>query len=274
MLELAGVAVQAVSVGGLETCIELPGYGLCFDIGRCPRSAVARETVLFTHAHIDHMGAIVQHAATRDLMGMTPPTYVVPPSTIDGLLALFEAWRKLDRSRLNCRIVPLEIGETFPLRRDLVARPFRSLHRVPCQGYTLWRTHRRLRPELAGRSSDEIRALRKGGEEVSIVEEYPEVSFTGDTLVDVLDRQPELLRTRLLIIEVTFMDDRVSVAQTRDKGHVHLDEILERADLFENEAILMTHLSARYSGDEAQAILDRRLPAHLRERVTLLRPPE
>ena len=50
-----------------------------------------------------------------------------------------------------------------------------------------------------------------------------------------------------MILECTFLDDRVSVAECRAKGHVHLDEIVERADLFENEAILLTHFSARYS---------------------------
>lgn len=273
MMNLAGVAVEAVSIGGLETCIQLPGYDLAFDIGRCPRSAVSRRTVLFTHAHIDHLGGIVQHAATRSLLGMSPPTYVLPPPLLRDVEALFEVWRRLDRSELPCNLVPLAPGEALPLRRGLVARPFRSLHRVVCQGYVLWRENRRLRPDLVGAPQEAIRAARARGEDVSVTEEVPELAFTGDTLVDVLDREPALLHARLLIIEVTFLDDRVSVEQTRSKGHVHLDEILARAELFQNERILMTHLSARYPAEEAERILDRRLPPALREKVTLLRPP-
>lgn len=273
MLQLAGIAVDAISIGGLETCIQLPGYNLCFDIGRCPRSAVARDTVLFTHAHIDHLGGIVQHAATRSLLGMSPPTYVLPPPLVEDVELLLEAWRRLDRSDLPCTLLPLAVGEALSLRRDVVARPFRSLHRVLCHGYILWRQTRRLRPDLVGLSGSEIRERRLAGEEVNVTEEVPEVAFTGDTLVDVLDREPALLRARLLILEVTFLDDRVSVAQTRSKGHIHLDEIIERADLFQNEAILMTHMSARYSGEEGERILTARLPPALRERVTLLHPP-
>lgn len=273
MLELAGIAVDAVSVGGLETCIQLPGYNLCFDIGRCPRSAVSRETVLFTHAHIDHLGGIVQHAATRSLLGMSPPTYVLPPPLIEDVQALLDCWRRLDRSDLPCTLVPLAPGESHPIRRGVVARPFRSLHRVLCQGYVLWRENRRLRPDLVGASQDEIRRLRQSGEPVSVLEEVPEVAFTGDSLIDVLDREPALLHARLLILEVTFLDERVSVAQTRSKGHIHLDEVLDRADRFRNEAILMTHMSARYSAEEGERILDARLPPGLRERVTLLPPP-
>ena len=35
-MDLGGVNIEAISVGGLETCIQLPGAKLAFDIGRCP----------------------------------------------------------------------------------------------------------------------------------------------------------------------------------------------------------------------------------------------
>ena len=66
-LELAGIPIEAISVGGLETCIVLPGFKLAFDIGLCPPEVVKRDTVLFTHAHVDHMGGIAYHTATRSL---------------------------------------------------------------------------------------------------------------------------------------------------------------------------------------------------------------
>ncbi len=87
-----------------------------------------------------------------------------------------------------------------------------------------------------------------------------------------IDREPKLQDVRVLILEVTFLDDRVSVEKCRDRGHIHLDEIIERADLFRNRAILLTHFSARYRAKDIVRILDERLPAHLRERVTPLLP--
>ena len=65
----------------------------------------------------------------------------------------------------------------------------------------------------------------------------------------------------------------VSVEKARSKGHIHLDEVIARAELFENEAILFTHFSARYSADDIRRILETRLPASLRDRVTPLLPP-
>ena len=272
MLTIAGTEVQAVSVGGIETCIELPGWQLCFDIGRCPPSAVRRPRILLTHAHMDHAGGLATHASMRDLLGMSPPTWFVPRENAADIEALLATWRRLDRSTIPCNVVPVGIGERFDLGRDRFAIPFRSPHRVACQGYALHQMRRRLRADLTGAPQDEIRRRRMAGEEVSEAVESVEVAFCGDTLIEVVDREPLVRTAKLLILEVTFLDDRVPVAAARAKGHVHLDEVIARADLFENEAILFTHFSARYGSAEIRDILARKLPPALRDRVTPLLP--
>jgi ribonuclease Z len=270
VLNLAGIAVDAVSIGGLETCIQLPGFDLAFDIGRCPPSAVHRSTVCFTHAHIDHMGSIAHHCATRSLTRLGPPTYLVPEENAEAFHDLLAVWRRLDRSDLACEIVPVRPGDEHALRPGLVAIPFRSPHRVPCVGYGLWEERSKLKPEFQGLDGDRIRDLKQAGHEISVRVRAPIVAFTGDSLIDVVEREAVVREARLLVMEVTFVDDRVSVAQCRDKGHIHLDEVIARADLFQNQAILFTHLSARYRASEAKAIVEARLPPTLKDRVKLL----
>jgi ribonuclease Z len=102
--------------------------------------------------------------------------------------------------------------------------------------------------------------------------EVPEIAFTGDTLIEVVEQEEVVRRARLLILECTFLDERVSVAESRAKGHVHLDEIAARAELFENEAILLTHFSPRYSSEEVRRLIREKLPPRLLERVTPFLP--
>jgi ribonuclease Z len=269
-LELAGVEVGGLSIGGLETCILLPRAKLAFDIGRCPDAALNAHTVLFTHAHMDHMGGVAWHAATRALRRMPPPTYVVPRENAEAFAELFAAWRKLDRSDLAHELVPLGPGEELELAPDLVARPFLSSHRVFCQGYGLWRRTKHLLPEHTGKDGGEIARLKRAGVPIEEERWIPELAFTGDTKIEVVAREEVVRKARVLVMEVTFLDDRVSVEECRAKGHVHIDEVAAHADLFENEALLLTHFSARYTQDEIVSLLDERLPPALRERVTPL----
>lgn len=270
MLQLAGIAIDAVSVGGMETCIQLPGYKLALDIGRCPRSAVYRDTVLITHGHMDHIGGICYHTATRSLIGLEPPTYLVGRENVKALDDLFAAYRRLDRSSLRHHVVPISPGDEHRLESGQVVRPFRSLHRVPCQGYGIWSQKKKLKGEYQGMPGPELARLRQSGVEISDTVETPDLAFCGDTLIDVLEREEVVRKARVLILEVTFVDERVSVAECRDKGHIHLDEVVERAELFENEAILFTHFSARYRAREIREALKRRLPERLAQRVTPL----
>jgi len=269
-LELAGVEIQALSVGGLETCIHLPRWRIAFDIGRCPAEVIDCPTVLFTHAHMDHMGGAPYHTATRALRRQRPPTYVVPRTNHEDFERLFEAWRALDRSDMEHVSVPLAPGEEYVLANQKIVRPFRSPHAAPCQGYSVWGRREKLRPEHAGKEGSELARLRRQGVKLTDVVETPELAFTGDTLVDVLEREEVVRRSRVLIMECTFIDDRVSVEQSRSKGHVHLYELAERAELFANEAVLLTHFSARYSARAILSALDQHLPPPLRSRVTPL----
>jgi ribonuclease Z len=271
-LRVGGLEVRAVSVGGLETCIELPQLRLCFDIGRCPPTAVRRPTVLLTHAHVDHAGGLATHAAMRDLLGMTPPTWVVPAPNAPDIEALLEVWRRLDRSGMPARIVPAGPGDRIPLEGGRFAIPFRVPHRVYGLGYAVVRPRTHLRPELAGLPPEAVRERRLAGEPVTVTEDVVEVAFCGDTTAEVLDHEPLLARAKVLILECTFLDSRVPPEKARAQGHVHLEDLRSRTERLRQPAILLTHVSARHSAAEILRILDDRLPGELRSRVTPLLP--
>lgn len=99
----------------------------------------------------------------------------------------------------------------------------------------------------------------------------PEIAFTGDTMSDFIvdSNNSDVLRARVLVMESTFVDNRITVEHARDYGHTHLSEIVSYADRFENKAILLIHFSARYQIDEIVAALSA-LPPSLAHRVFAL----
>jgi hypothetical protein len=62
----------------------------------------------------------------------------------------------------------------------------------------------------------------------------PEVAFTGDTTIDFVKdpRCQDALRARVLIMECTFLDDKVDIDGAKTLGHMHVRDIAEHADHF------------------------------------------
>lgn len=262
--------VRGRSVAGLETCVEVPSLKLLLDLGCCSRTAVNHASALVSHGHLDHIGAIALHAARRALLGMSEGTYVVPSQLAPLVEQLFNAAGALDGQAIARRVVALAPGESYSLGKGRSLRPFQTFHRVPSQGYTVWETRSRLLPEFRELPGERLGALRRAG--VTINEQYqvPVLSFTGDTRVEVLEATPELQRTECLVIEASFLDERVSVADARAMGHIHLDELIARRELLPRRDVVLSHFSARYSPDEIVSLLLQKLPDDVAEVVRVL----
>jgi ribonuclease Z len=260
--------IRGISVGGVYTSLAVPELGLLFDAGASPRSLAAIDTILLSHGHADHVGALPALLGIRALHGkQKPPRIVMPREIVDDLTAALVSLSKLQRWSLEIVAIGASPGDEIALRPDLLVRAVRTYHPVPSLGYVVVRKVAKLKPELVGMAGAEIAARRRAGEEVNVFEERLELAYATDTLVSVLDHSPELLRTKVLILEATFLDDRKSREAARAGCHIHLDEIIERADKFENEHIILMHFSQLYRPDEIASLLDARLPAELRRRV-------
>jgi ribonuclease Z len=258
------------STAGIETAIEVPSLALVLDLGRCSRTAVNQPLVLVSHGHLDHIGAIVQHAARRAMMKMGDSVYVVPASIAADVERMFAAAEALDGGRIPRRVVPLGHGEELELGKRRRVRAFETFHRVPSQGYTVWERRHRLRAEFRELDGPRLGELRRTGQEIDEPYEVPVLSFSGDTRVEVLERTPELKQAETLVLEASFLDDRVSVEDARAMGHIHLDELIARSELLVARDIVLHHFSARYTAAEVARICQQRLPDAVKPRVRLL----
>ena len=261
-------SVRGISVGGVYTSLAVPELGLVFDAGAPLRSLIGCDTILLSHGHADHVGALPAMLGIRALSGKTrPPRVVMPAEIVDDLTAALAALSRLQRFPLEIEAIGLRPGDELALRGDLRVRAVRTFHPVPSLGYVIVRRIAKLRPELHGLTGPQIAALRRGGETVTEHEDRIELAYATDTLVSVLDHSPELLTAHTLIVECTFLDERKSIEAARAGCHIHLDEIIERADRFANTHVVMMHFSQLYRPDEIPGILDARLPPALRKKV-------
>ena len=269
---LAGFPVEGYGRGAVQSYVRLPEQKLLFDLGGSPWDFQNTPTAFVTHGHLDHLAALPVFVARRRMMKMEPPAVYVPAEIEDACQQLLRAWQKLDRGRMAVDLVGLEPGEEVNLSRELSVTTFPTTHTVPSLGYVLWGKKRKLKPEYEGLSQDEIRVIATSGEEVSGEVREPLVAYTGDTSPAGLfetDGGRQALRAKLLITEMTFFRKDHRRAKIHKYGHMHLDDVVEHADAFANEAVLFVHASTRTAERPFRRTVEKRLPRDLLERVTL-----
>ena len=264
-----GLTIEGYSRAAVQTYWRIPELKLGFDMGGSPWSFMGTNTFFITHGHLDHMAALPVFVARRRMMKMDPPTIYVPAQIHDEVFKMLDAWRRLDRGRMLCHLVPVSDGDRFELSRERVVTAFATEHTVPSIGYGVWDRRRKLKPELVGTPEDEIRERRMAGEDVTDDVEMPLVCYVGDTAPAGLDGYPPVYEARVLITEMTFFRPEHRKQKIHKFGHTHLDDILERADRFQNELIILAHFSTRYHKRQTRNAVNQKLPESLKDRVQL-----
>ncbi|MCP4445209.1 MAG: MBL fold metallo-hydrolase [Myxococcales bacterium] len=267
-ISVGGLTLRGVSLGGVYTSIFCPELNALFDVGISPRSSAAADFLFVSHGHVDHVGALSSHLGIRALVGkQRPPKIFLPQEIEEPIKHALEAMTVLQRYELAIDAIPMKPGETVPMRGDLHVRAFQTHHVVPSLGYSLARKIKKLKDEFKGLPGFEIAEMKRAGRDLFNCIERTELSYCTDTLIQALDNNPELYKSRVLVLECTFLDERKPIKLARAGCHIHLDEIIERAERFENEALVLMHFSQLYKPAEVVSILDKRCPAQLRERI-------
>jgi ribonuclease Z len=270
-LEAAGIPIEGVSIAGHESFYKLPGFRTLLEFGRAPEDVVGYATVCVSHGHLDHMAGLAHFASRRRLAALPSARVFVPAEAAPHVAQWVDACEKLERIGYEIAIVPVSPGERIRLRNDLELTILPGRHRVPTVGYLFSEVRQKLLEEHAGKDGQDIAALRAKGVVVTRREEVPLLAYPGDCGEEIFDACPELFRARVLLLECSFLlpEDR---DRAREYAHIHLDDILARADLFENEAVVLTHFSQRYDPDQIRGALGA-IPEPLAGRIVPFLPP-
>jgi ribonuclease Z len=266
------LTIEGRSRAGHETWFRVRELNAAFDIGRCPDQLVGTPDIFVTHAHLDHAVGIPFYAGQRQLHRMTGGRVYVPADAAEGMRDIMAIYERITGALFDeVEVIGLAVGDVVWLGRMHEVRAHRATHRVAANAYEVIELRHRLKDEFAGREEREITDLRRNGVEVTEQWRRSMLFYTGDTDRGILEQNEALFKSEVLMIECSFIATGHEERAAKYR-HIHFDDIAAFADRFENETIVLTHFSRRYSRSEIHDEIRRRCPAVLRERIRLALP--
>ncbi|HYT90171.1 MAG TPA: MBL fold metallo-hydrolase, partial [Gemmataceae bacterium] len=264
-----GLTIEGYSRAAVQSYWRIPELKIGFDLGAQPWDFMGTPTWLISHTHLDHVAALPVYVARRRMMKMEPPTIYLPEEGLEDVKKFLLIMQRLDRGRMVCDLHGIKPGDEIELSRENVVTIFRTTHTIPSVGYVVWERRNKLKEEYHGLPGERIRDLRLSGTEVTREVRTPLLAYTGDTSPAGLDAYPPVFQAKVLITELSFIRPNHRREKIHKFGHMHLDDLLERADRFKNELIICAHFSTRYHPNEVHRLVEAKLPASLRDRVKL-----
>jgi ribonuclease Z len=263
------LTIEGYSRAAVQSYWRVPELKVGFDLGAHPWDFMGTPTWMITHTHLDHVAALPVYIARRRMMKMEPPTIYLPAPALDDVKRLLLVMQRLDRGRQVCNLIGVEPGQEIELSREHVVTVFATKHTIPSLGYLVWDRRNKLKEEYHGLPGDQIRDLRLSGTQVTREVRTPILAYTGDTSPAGLDNYPPAYDAKVLITELSFIRPNHRREKIHKFGHMHLDDFIERADLFKNELLVLGHFSTRYHSHEVRRLVELKLPPKLRQRVKL-----
>jgi len=250
--------LDGFSLGGVETALHVPELRLALDVGRGRQALVRCDHLALTHTHMDHAGGLTYLLALRALYGMTPPTIYAPAQVTSALAGMLEAWAVLQRFPFKSPVIAAEPRVRQAIGKGVWLEPFRTYHPVPSNGYTILRERKKLREAFIGLPGPALADLRRRGEVIEETSFEAALSFTSDTLVEVLEKQPHILESQTLVLECTFLDGRKTLEDARAGGHIHMGELMDRAGVLRSMRgrLVLSHFSQIYAPSEIDRLIE------------------
>jgi ribonuclease Z len=218
---------------------------------------------------MDHLLALPAYVARRRMMKMEPPTIFLPEEAVATVRQLLNVFSRLDHGSLPCRLNGVQPGDEMLLSNGLVVSVVKTYHTIPSVGYIVWERRKRLKEEYRLLNESEIRNLAISGIEVSREFRLPKVAYLGDSRIQALDENPVMFQADILIMELSFVAKRHRGERIHKYGHIHLDDLVNRRDQFQNGAVIASHFSTRYLDAEIEETVRRRLPNMLDGKLVL-----
>lgn len=268
-LYLPPFRVQGYSVAGEATTINIPEMDVCFDMGFCPRSALAAKFCALSHGHMDHVGGLAYWCSQRNFQGMGPGTIVCDARIEDDVRGMMAGFQNLERQKTPYELIALEHEQEIQIKNNIVLKGIHTEHTCPSMGYVILEKRTKLKEHLVGLPQDKLREMKMRGEEIVNHLEVPLIAYTGDTLPGAHLLRDDIRNAQVIISECTFFEpdhkERAKIGM-----HLHVDDLVEWLRVTQCKHMVVVHLSRRTHIGQARKQLAQQAGHELADKVHFL----
>lgn len=268
-LYLPPYRVQGVSVAGEATCVMVPELDVCFDMGSCPRAALASKYVALSHGHMDHIGGLAYWFSQRRFQGMGTGHIVMDERLEPAFKEMMAGYEQLERQQTPYEITTLEAEGEIEIKNNIFLRGFHTEHTAPSMGYSIFERRSKLKDEYAGLPQEKLRELKDRGEEITRTLQIPLVAYLGDTLPGPHLLRDDVRNAQIIVTECTFFEPEHK-SRAKIGMHMHVDDLVEWLKVCACEHMVVTHVSRRTHLGYARKRILELAPSETVEKVLFL----
>lgn len=252
------LTITGYSTALFSTWYFIEEWGVLFDAGEGLISSLLQKSrkidqVFISHADRDHLTGLLQ----LNQLNARPGFPVIHYPKDSGSFPVLEKFSKLFDPQVARTVwTPVTEGDEIPIAKDLLVKPIRNGH-VPAEqhiikslGYQVIQTRKKLRPEYANLSGEQLRQMaeRQGRDSFSMELRTNLLAYSGDTPVE---DGAKWDNTNILIHEATFLGNGEDI-KVRAYGNKHstLEEVMEMVSTLHIGQLILGHFSSRYSPEE------------------------
>ena len=261
--------VQGISIAGEQTVVQVPELDVAFDIGLCPRVALASRIIALSHGHMDHVAGLPYFFSHRHFLKMGPSVCLAPAELVPALERMMQAWIDVENQRTPHEFLPMRPGDTHEIKNNLFLRAVPISHTVPALGYVVIERRNKLREEFRELPQERLRELKSRGEEITQTLEIPIVAYTGDTELCPSLYADDFVRAQIVVTECTFFDDQHR-GRSKVGKHLHVDDLSAMLNVWQAGTVVVVHVSRRTNLTAAKQRLIDAAGESARDRVHFL----